>query len=179
MTASLLKSLELFQLFLLILKTPWSEWSWFFLWPPIPPISILSLWELFQVYHLQLVTLPTLYSTIFSWLSLATPPYHPLLPAGPQGYIPYQYRAAVCRFELVILPLHVHVKDSKGVHHFWTHPYFSSNVPHVWFIQFWWFSWWVVGGCTTPTLWDAVSRTYSILLTAFLCSCHQDFSQYV
>ena len=37
--------------------------------------------------------------------SLATPPYNPLLLADLQGYIPYQYRAAICRFELVIQPL--------------------------------------------------------------------------
>ena len=29
--------------------------------------------------------------------SLATPPYHPLLPAGPQRNIPYRHRAAVFR----------------------------------------------------------------------------------
>ena len=45
----------------------------------------------------------------------ATPPYRPLLPAGPQGYIPYRHRDAECRFELVVLPLHVHVKGSTGV----------------------------------------------------------------
>ena len=50
--------------------------------------------------------------------SLATPPYRPLLPAGLQGYIPYRHRAAVCRFELVVLPLLVHVNVSTGVHHF-------------------------------------------------------------
>ena len=49
--------------------------------------------------------------------SLATPPYHPLLPVGLQGYIPYWHRAAVCRFKLVILPLLVHVKEFTGVHH--------------------------------------------------------------
>ena len=27
-----------------------------------------------------------------------TSPYRPLLPAGPQGYIPYRHRAAVCMF---------------------------------------------------------------------------------
>ena len=34
----------------------------------------------------------------YPWVSLATPPYHPLLLAGLQGYILYRYRAAVCRF---------------------------------------------------------------------------------
>ena len=39
----------------------------------------------------------------------------PLLPllAGPQGYIPYPHRAAVCRFKLVTLLLLSHV---RGVH---------------------------------------------------------------
>ena len=54
-----------------------------------------------------------------------TPPYRPLLPAGPQGYIPY----AVCRFELVILPLLVHMKGFTGVHHLWARPNFFSSVP--------------------------------------------------
>ena len=60
--------------------------------------------------------------------SHAAPHYGPLLPAGPQGYISYRHRAAVCRFELVVLPLLVHVKGSTGVH------YFSSSVSLVWFV---------------------------------------------
>ena len=39
--------------------------------------------------------------------------YRPSLPAGPQGYIPYLLRAAVCRFDLVTLL------------HLWARPYFS------------------------------------------------------
>ena len=42
-------------------------------------------------------------------LSLATPPYRSLLLAGPQGYITYPQRAAVCKFKLVALPLLGHV----------------------------------------------------------------------
>ena len=53
----------------------------------------------------------------YSWLSLATPPYRPLFSADPQGYILYRHRAAVCRFELDVLLLLVHVKESTGVHH--------------------------------------------------------------
>ena len=34
----------------------------------------------------------------------------------------------------VVLPLHAHVKGYIGVHHLWARPYFSSNVPHVWFV---------------------------------------------
>ena len=70
----------------------------------------------------------------YPWLSLATALYRPLLPAGLKGYIPYRHRAAVCRFELVVLLLHVHVKGSTVVHHLWARPYFSCNVLHVWFV---------------------------------------------
>ena len=45
------------------------------------------------------------------------PSYRLLLLAGLQDYTPYPHRAAVCRFELVVLPLLVHVKGSTGVHH--------------------------------------------------------------
>ena len=31
----------------------------------------------------------------------------------------------------------------------------------------------MVGGCTAAALWDAISRTCSILLAVFLCNCHQ------
>ena len=72
------------------------------------------------------------YQHRYPWPSLITPPYSPLLPAGPPGYIPYQYRAAVCRFELVVLHLPVHVKRSTGVHHLWVCPYFSSSFCDGW-----------------------------------------------
>ena len=52
----------------------------------------------------------------YPWPSLATPPYRPSLPTGPQGYIPYLDRAALNRFELV-LPLLSYVKGSTRVHH--------------------------------------------------------------
>ena len=55
----------------------------------------------------------------YPWPSLTTPLCHPLLPAGLQGYILYRHRAAVCKFELVVMPLLVHVKGSTGVHHLW------------------------------------------------------------
>ena len=73
----------------------------------------------------------------YFWPSLATPPYCPLLPASPQGYIPYQHRAAVCSFELDILPFLVDVKGSTGVHHLWAHPYFSSSVVAIEKGAFW------------------------------------------
>ena len=52
----------------------------------------------------------------YPWSSLAAPPYRPSLSAGPQGYIWYLHRAAVCMFELVALPLLGYVKGSKRVH---------------------------------------------------------------
>ena len=67
----------------------------------------------------------------YPWLSLATLPYRPLLPADPQGCFPYWHRVVVYRLQLVVQPLLVHVKGPTGVHHSWVRPYFSSNVPHV------------------------------------------------
>ena len=66
--------------------------------------------------------------------SLATPPYCSSLLAGPQGYIPYPHRAAVCRFALVALLLLDHVRGSIGEHHLWALPCLSNNVLHVWFV---------------------------------------------
>ena len=61
------------------------------------------------------------------------PPNCPSLLAGPQGYIPYLHRAAVCRFE----PFLCSAID-EGVHNeyitYVACPYFSSSVLHVWFI---------------------------------------------
>ena len=62
------------------------------------------------------------------------PPYRPLLLAGLLDYIQYLLRAAVCMFELDVLPLLVPAKGSTGVHHLRARPYFSSSVPHVWFV---------------------------------------------
>ena len=49
--------------------------------------------------------------------SLAIPPYRSSPLAGPQGYIPYLYRAAVYRFELVVLLLFGHMTGSIGEHY--------------------------------------------------------------
>ena len=46
----------------------------------------------------------------YPWPSLATSPFHSLLPAGPQSYTLYPLRAAVCGCELVALTLLGHVK---------------------------------------------------------------------
>ena len=42
--------------------------------------------------------------------------------------------AAVCRFELVILTLHVHVKGTTEECHLRIRPYFSSSDRDVWFV---------------------------------------------
>ena len=91
------------------------------------------------------VRLKTFWTTLVhnsssSWChAISTDIPDPLSPHLPivhcfQDYIPYQHRAAVCRFELDILPLLVHVKGSTGVHHSRACLYFSSSVPHVWFV---------------------------------------------
>ena len=89
-------------------------------------MNLISLWQCFR--SIIIIIIMSRYQHGYPWPSLATPPDRPLLPADPQGYIPYQHRAAVCKFELVVLPLHVHVKRFTGVHHFWARPYFSSSV---------------------------------------------------
>ena len=43
------------------------------------------------------------YQHRYSWPSLTTPPYRPLHSTDPQGYIQYQHRAAICRFEMDVL----------------------------------------------------------------------------
>ena len=70
----------------------------------------------------------------YPWPFLATPLYRPSLPAGLQGNILYRYRAAECKFRLVVLSLLDHVKGSTGLCHLWIRPYFSSGVPHICFV---------------------------------------------
>ena len=84
-----------------------------------------------KILQLIIIIIMSHYQHRYPWPSLITPPYRLLLPAGPQGYFLYRRRAAVCRFKLVVLPLHVYVKGSTGVHHLWARPYFSSSVPHI------------------------------------------------
>ena len=70
----------------------------------------------------------------YPWPSLATSPYHSSPPAGLQGYILCPHIAAVCKFVLVVLLLHIHMWGSIGVHRLWARPCFSSSVPRVWFV---------------------------------------------
>ena len=102
------------------------------LYPHLDYIIIIT----FQLYYIVIIIIIIMsnHQHGYPWPSLATPLCRPWPPAGFQGYILYLHRAAVCRFELVILPLLGHVKGSTGVHHLWAHPYFSSSVPHVWFV---------------------------------------------
>ena len=55
----------------------------------------------------------------YPWPSLITSPYCLSLLAGPQAYITYPHRAAVCRFELVALLLLSYVSRSIEEHHLW------------------------------------------------------------
>ena len=93
---------------------------------PSPTPRCSSYWKgsfrvaLVNGHQLYFFIIMSCYQHGYPWPSLATPPYHSLLPVGLQGYILYQHRAAVCRFELVVLPLVVHVNGSTGVHHLWT-----------------------------------------------------------
>ena len=79
-------------------------------------------------------------SSSSSWYATSTDIPDPLSPLLPivhrfwQGYIPYPHRAALCRFELVVLLLLGHFMGSIGVHHLWARPCFSSSVLHVWFV---------------------------------------------
>ena len=67
-------------------------------------------------------------------LSLSFDIYHPSLSAGFPGYVLCSYRAAVDKFWLVVLHLHVRVKGSIGERRLWDRACSSSNVPHVLFI---------------------------------------------
>ena len=96
----------------------------------------------------------------YPWPSLATPPYRSSLLVGPQGYIPYPHRVAVCRFERVILFLLLQQCPACLVH-----------LTLIVFMM--------RGSCPVGALWGVASRTCSKLLAAFLCSCHQAFSPYV
>ena len=58
----------------------------------------------------------------YSWLSLATSPYHSSPLAGLQGYIPNPQIAAVCMFELGILLLLGYMWGSIGVLYLWARP---------------------------------------------------------
>ena len=66
---------------------------------------------------------------------LLTRLYRSLHPGGLLGFILYRYKALVHWFKQIVLPLLVHEKRSTGVHRLWDRPYFSSCVPHVWFIS--------------------------------------------
>ena len=77
--------------------------------------------------NIIIIIVMSCYQHGYPWPSLDTPSYFPLLPVGLLGYIPYRHRAAVCRFELVVLPLLGHVRGSTGVLHLWVCPYFSSS----------------------------------------------------
>ena len=65
--------------------------------------------KIFNIIIIIIIIIMSRYQQRFCWSSFATPPYCPLLLAGPQGYIPYRRWAAVCKFELDVRPC-------EGVH---------------------------------------------------------------
>ena len=89
------------------------EYCWFTFYFGTCIYSNLFIWSFTIIIMLR-------YQHGYLWPSLATPPYRPLLPAGLQSHIPYQHRATVCRFELVVPLLFVHVKGSTGVYRLWS-----------------------------------------------------------
>ena len=97
-------------------------------------ISCALMYEFKYAYQISVSIIMSRDQLGYSWPSLATSPYRPLLSADPQGYIPYRHRASVCRFELDVQPLLVHVQGSTGIHHSRARPYFSSSFPSVWFV---------------------------------------------
>ena len=70
----------------------------------------------------------------YPWPPLATSPYRSSPLADLKGHIPYPHIAAVCMFELAVLPLLGHMWGSIEVHHLWDRPCFSSSVLYVWFV---------------------------------------------
>ena len=101
-----------------------------------------QLWRSFFVWLLLIVAFvgKFLSSSSSSCRAISTDILDPLSPhlpivhcfwQTPRATIPYRHRAAVCWFELDILPLLVHVKGSAGAIHLWARPYFSSSVPCV------------------------------------------------
>ena len=57
------------------------------------------------IYIIKITIIMSHYQHGYPWPFLATFLNRPLLPAGPQEYIPYRHRATVCRFLQVVLPL--------------------------------------------------------------------------
>ena len=108
---------------------PWSLIS--FVW--IKKTLITKYPLLFHYFSLLQINHHHNHVMLSAWTSL-THSRHPSLSTGPQSYIQYRHRAVVCMFVQVILPSHVHVKMSIGVHHLWARPYISSSVLHVWFV---------------------------------------------
>ena len=77
------------------------------------PLSKTNIIFSFTIRLIIIIIIVSRYEHGYSWPSL----YYPLLLADSQGYIPYRHRAAVCNFDLDILPLLVHGKGSTGVPH--------------------------------------------------------------
>ena len=121
-------------------KPKWEQYHLSTLLRPLTPFTE-ERWSKFYsptAYHKKqtsyIYIIMSCYLQNYPWPWLATTPYRLFLPAGLQDYISYQNRADGWNFELVVQPLLVNIKVSTGEHHFWAHPYFSRNVPHVWLV---------------------------------------------
>ena len=107
---------------------------WFITFSKVFDSYLFTIYIYIYIYIYIIIIIMSRHQHGYPWSSLATGLYRQSLPAGLQGYILYRHRAAVCRFELVVLPLLDHLKGSTGVHHLWVLPYFSGSVSHVWFV---------------------------------------------
>ena len=98
----------------------------------------------------------------FPWFSLAIHPYHTPLLSGPFDYTLCSYRAVENKFLSIGQHLRVHFKWCIGKWHVSVNPYYSSSVPRVLLVLFWWFQRWNVRGGTVAVLWHVVSRICSV-----------------
>ena len=101
------------------------------------------------------------------WPSPATLLYRPSLPVGLQGYILYPHRPVLCMFQLVVLPLLVHMRGSTRVCHLCLSlllqqcPACLVRLILIVFVM-------LVGDCTAAALLGAASRTCSMFLAKWL-----------
>ena len=100
-------------------------------WSPLHPLYILPRHNIYIYIYIYIMSC---HQHGYPWPSLATPPYRSSLLVGPQGYILYPHRAAVCWFELIALLLLGYVRGSIGEHHLWARSCFSTSILHVWFV---------------------------------------------
>ena len=109
------------------------------------------------------------------FLSLSIHPYHSSLLAGLLGCILCLDRADISKSLLVGQHWHVHVQRTSLM----SLSLFSSSALCVLFILLGWFVRRETSECTAGVLWDVSSRICSRQRSAYLCSSHLAFSQWV